>query len=315
MRAMLLTGPGTIAPDDRPTPVPAPGQLLLHTVACGLCTSELDVYLGRNPWQAFPALLGHEVIGRVAALGAGVSGHGEGDLVAAALAGGGYAELTTVDAAAALPVPADLAPELALAEPLACAVNALETIAPRPDDRVILLGAGFIGLLLSQLLRPISPAWLLATTRRPEVATLAQMMGATAVCQPSEVQARVHDLTGGAGADLVIEATGSESMLAIAASLLRPEGTLAIVGYHQGHGRQVPIHEWNWKALTIANCHVRSAGRMIDGARRGLALAARGAIDLHPLITHRFPLADLQQAFATAAARPPGFVKAVVLPA
>jgi threonine dehydrogenase-like Zn-dependent dehydrogenase len=112
----------------------------------------------------------------------------------------------------------------------------------------------------------------------------------------------------------VIEATGSEPMLAIAASLLRPEGTLALVGYHQGHGRQVPIHEWNWKALRIANCHFRSPTRMIDGARRGLALAARGAIDLRPLITHHFPLGSLQDAFTTAAQRPHGFVKAVVVP-
>jgi L-iditol 2-dehydrogenase len=112
----------------------------------------------------------------------------------------------------------------------------------------------------------------------------------------------------------VIEASGSEPLLAIAASLLRPEGTLGIVGYHQGQGRQVPLHEWNWKALRLANCHFRSPARMVDGARRGLDLAARGALDLRPLLTHRFPLPDLQKAFATAAARPPGFVKAVIVP-
>jgi L-iditol 2-dehydrogenase len=315
MRAMLLAAPGEIVAERRPVPAPGPGQLLLDTVACGLCASELDVYLGRNPWQEYPALLGHEVVGRVAALGEGVSGYAPGDLVAAALAGGGDAELTAIDAGAALPLPAGLPPELALAEPLACAVNTVRELAPAPQDRIVVLGAGFIALLLVQLLRPLAPAFLVAAARRSEARALAVALGATEACDPSEIQARVYELTGGGGADLVIEATGSEPMLAIAASLLRPEGTLGIVGYHQGDGRRVPVHEWNWKALRLVNCHFRSPARMIDGARRGLALAAGGALDLRPLITHRFPLASLQDAFATAATRPPGFVKAVVLPA
>jgi threonine dehydrogenase-like Zn-dependent dehydrogenase len=86
------------------------------------------------------------------------------------------------------------------------------------------------------------------------------------------------------------------------------------VGYHQGTGRHVPIHEWNWKALRIANCHVRSRQRIVDGARRGLGLAARGDVKMAPLITHHFRLDDIQRAFETAAARPEAFVKAVVVP-
>ena len=315
MRTMLLTAPGEISAAERPAPEPGPGQVLLRTLACGLCASELDLYLGRNPWQSYPALLGHEVVGRVVASGPGVAGPVPGDLVAAALAGGGYAEYTAVDAAAALPVPPGLPPDLALAEPLSCAVNTLHALSPAPNDRIVLLGAGFMSLLLVQLLRPVSPALLLVAARRPEARDLAVALGATEACDPADVQGRVHERTAGQGVDLVIEATGSEAPLAIAASLLRPEGTLGIVGYHQGSGRQVPVHEWNWKALRIVNCHFRSAQRTIDGAARGLALAARGALDLRPLITHRFPLAALPAAFATAAERPTGFVKAVILPA
>jgi L-iditol 2-dehydrogenase len=211
-------------------------------------------------------------------------------------------------------VPPGLPATHALAEPLGCAVNSLQEIAPAANDRIVLLGAGFMGLLLLQLMRGLAPQWLLVAARREEIRSLARELGATEACDPSQVQQRVYELTGGEGADVVVEATGSEAMLAIAASLLRPEGTLAIVGYHQGDGRRVPVHEWNWKALRLANCHFRSRQRNVDGARRGLALAARGVIDLSPLITHRFPLAHLQHAFETAATRPPGFVKAVVVP-
>jgi threonine dehydrogenase-like Zn-dependent dehydrogenase len=309
---MLLTAPGRIERAEHPYPTPGPGQLLLRTTACGLCASEVDVFLGKNPWQQYPALLGHEVVGRIVARGPAVDRFREGDLIATARAAGGYADLTPVEVAMALPVPPGVIPHMALAEPLGCAVNAVQEIAPAPDDRIVLLGAGFLGLLLVQLLGPRAPAWLLATTRRPEAGQLARTLGATDVCAPDEVQSRVHELTGGEGADVVIEATGSEAMLALAASLLRPEGTLAIVGYHLGEGRRVPVHEWNWKALRLANCHVRSPARLMDGARRGLDLAARGAIKLRPLVTHSFALPDLQRAFETAVARPPGFVKAVV---
>jgi L-iditol 2-dehydrogenase len=314
MRAMVLEGPGTFGWEQRTTREPGAEQLLLRTESCGLCASELDVFLGRNPWQRYPALLGHEVVGRVVAIGSGVEGWHEGDLAAPALVSGGYGELTLADASTTLHVPEGLAPHLALAEPLACAVNSLDAIAVRPDDRIIVLGAGFMALLLTQLLAAAFPRWLLVTARRPDARTLAAQLGATHVCAPDTVQARVGEQTSGQGADIVVEATGSEAMLAIAASLLRPEGTLAIVGYHQGTGRQVPIHEWNWKALRIANCHFRATDKVVDGARRGLALAGRHALQLAPLVTHRFPLDQIQRAFETAASRPEGFVKAVIEP-
>ncbi len=314
MRAMLLTEPGRFSAQVRPAPELGPQQLLVRTLACGLCASELDVFLGRNPWQQYPALLGHEGVGRVVAVGAGASGWQEGDLVAAAGAAGCFADLFALDAALALPVPDGLPPHLALAEPLACAVNALSQLDVRPGDRIVVLGAGFMGLALVQLLRGMSPQWLLVAARRPEARGLAEELGASEACHPDLVQQRVWERTLGEGADVVIEATGAEPMLAIAASMLRPEGTLAIVGYHQGDGRRVPVHEWNWKALRIANCHVRSPARLADGARRGLALAASGRLDVRRLVTHQFPLSAIQQAFEAAASRPPGFVKAVIVP-
>jgi threonine dehydrogenase-like Zn-dependent dehydrogenase len=299
---------------ERARPQAGPGQLLLRLEACGLCASELDVFLDRNPWQQYPTALGHEGVGRVADVGADVAAWAKGDLAAAVVARGCFADWFAIDAAAAVPVPAGLPPQTALAEPLACAINSLAEIGARPQDRIVVLGAGFMGLALVQLLRGLPPEWLVVAARRPDARALAAESGATESVEPGDVQRRVWERTGGDGADVVVEATGSEAMLAIAASLLRPEGTLAIVGYHQGSGRQVPIHEWNWKGLRIANCHFRSQARMMDGARRGLALAASRAIGVDRLVTHTFPLSCLQAAFETAASRPAGFVKAVVVP-
>src|SRR5438093_11600573 len=108
MRVMLLAGPGRFTGEERPVPEPGAGQLLVRSEACGLCASELDVFLGRNPWQEYPAALGHEGVGKVVATGPGVAGWREGDRVAAAAGSGCYAEWFALDAAAAVRVPAGM---------------------------------------------------------------------------------------------------------------------------------------------------------------------------------------------------------------
>jgi threonine dehydrogenase-like Zn-dependent dehydrogenase len=194
-------------------------------------------------------------------------------------------------------------------------VNSVQAVAPAPGEGVVVLGCGFMGLLVQQLLlRLAAPRWLLAVARSERSLTRAVQQGATAACTLDQVHAQVTELSRGRGADITFEVTGAEQPLAWAASLTRDEGTLAIVGYHQGSGRQVPVHEWNWKALRLVNCHFRSQATMLDGARRALHLLTCGVLDVAPLITHRFALEEIGAACALAARRPPGFVKAVIVP-
>ena len=74
------------------------------------------------------------------------------------------------------------------------------------------------------------------------------------------------------------------------------------------------MHEWNWKALRLVNCHVRNPARIMDGARRALHLLQAGMLDAGALISHRFTLDEAPRAFGVAAERPPDFVKAVIRP-
>jgi threonine dehydrogenase-like Zn-dependent dehydrogenase len=91
-------------------------------------------------------------------------------------------------------------------------------------------------------------------------------------------------------------------------------GTVVIAGYHQGEPRQVDLATWNWKAFRIANAHFRDIGVIMHGMRRAGRLLASKRIAMEPLVTHRFPLDRIDDAFRTAVEKPPGFVKAVVHP-
>jgi L-iditol 2-dehydrogenase len=315
MRAALLEAPGRVVLHEVEPPALRPDELLIAVEACGVCSSEVDLYLGRNPWAQYPVRLGHEVTGRVLAAGEAAGQNWIGRRVCAVTAQGGCAEQVATAASGCVPLPENLAPELALLEPLGCAVNSYWAIAPPPGAGIVVLGCGFMGLLLLQLLaRLAAPRWLLAVARSPYSLRRALHHGATAACALEQVHERVAALSGGTGADITVEVTGAEQPLAWAASLTREEGTLALVGYHQGFGRQVPVHEWNWKALRLVNCHFRNPAQIMDGARRALHLLQSGVLDVAPLLTHRFSLDEAAQAYAVAAARPPDFVKATILP-
>lgn len=327
MRAATLVEPGRFALADVETPQPGPGQILLAVPGCGVCGSDM------GPWRGVaglsyplpPGAPGHEVFGTVAALGpapgavdSAGGGLAVGDAVTV-LSGRGYSALDVVDAGDAVRLPPALAGRAILGEPLACAVNAMKRAAIEEGDAVVLLGAGFLGALLLQLARRARPRRLIAVSRRPSSRAVALRAGADeALGYDDDVCGRISAATGGRLADVVIEATGRQEPLDLAARLVRVRGRLVIAGYHQEGGpngnRSVDMQLWNWRGLDVVNAHERDLAVYRRGMEEGVALAAAGELDLEPLLTHRFPLAEINRAFAVAAARPEGFLKALVTP-
>jgi threonine dehydrogenase-like Zn-dependent dehydrogenase len=112
--------------------------------------------------------------------------------------------------------------------------------------------------------------------------------------------------------DVAIEASGTQAGLTLAGQMAREHGVLAILGYHQGGPRQVDMELWNWKALEVLNAHERRAGYQMDCMRRGLTLLAAGKLQTAPLVTHRFGLDQVDDAFRALLTKPAGFVKAVI---
>src|SRR3954462_6786167 len=100
----------------------------------------------------------------------------------------------------------------------------------------------------------------------------------------------VTRLTGGALCDVVIEATGKQWPLDLAAELVRTRGRLVVAGYHQDGPRQVNMQLWNWKGLDVINAHERDPAVYLSGMRKAVQSAQLSQLDVQPLLTHSYPL-------------------------
>jgi L-iditol 2-dehydrogenase len=304
MRLAVLNAPRRLEVVDEPVPDPGPGEVLLRVASCGVCASELDMWEGHAAVD-YPRFPGHEVSGTVERVGPRVRALAPGDPVAAWVTERGFAEYVTVRAEYCFPAGA-VPLHLALAEPLACAVNAVELAAPALADDVVIVGAGFMGNLVQKLVQLKGPHAVIVADTRPDALERARAMGATRT-----IDVRSESLEG-LDADVTFEVTGVQAGLLAAGDATRMSGKLAIVGFHQGEPRAIPLGRWNWMALQILNAHFRDVGTIMRGMRTGMRLLTSGRLALDDLVSHRFELADVNEAFAVAVAKPDGFVKATV---
>lgn len=313
MRIAELRGPREFVVTETEVPVPGRDEVLVRVSACGVCASELESWTGRVPVD-YPARIGHEVTGTVVTRGGEVSDFAEGDVVGVWTTGAGYAEYVTATQQHCRPVPPQVPATLALLEPIACASNAVELGDVRLGDRVLVVGAGFMGLLVAQLVALRGVSQLIVADSRADALTLAGTLGATDTVDVTQepLATAVERLTGGRGVDMTFEVTGTQSALDAVGDVTRMSGTLVLVGFHQGEPRQVPLGQWNWMAFRLVNAHVRDPAAIMRGMSVGMSLLGTGQLRLAPLVTHRFELDDINAAFAAAAAKPAGFVKAVV---
>jgi L-iditol 2-dehydrogenase len=300
MRVAVLNAPRRLELVEQPVREPGPGEVLLRVASCGVCASELDMWEGRSDVE-YPRFPGHEVSGVVER----GDGFEPGDRVAAWVTERGFADYVIVKAEYCFPA-GDVPLDVALAEPLACAVNAVELAAPALGDDVVIVGAGFMGNLVQKLVQLKGPRELIVVDTRPDALERARRLGATQILDARDEA--LYDIE----ADVAFEVTGAQPALDTLADVTRMGGKVVIVGFHQGGIRELPLGAWNWMAYEIVNAHFRDVGTIMRGMRQGMRLLTSGRIVLDDLVTHRFDLARVNEAFATAAEKPPGFVKATV---
>jgi threonine dehydrogenase-like Zn-dependent dehydrogenase len=297
-------------------PEPGLGEVRLRLQGSGVCGSNLPLWEGR-PWFQYPTTPGapgHEGWGVVDATGAGVSDLTIGQRVAA-LSYKAYAEFDIASAAAVVPLPESLSDTPFPGEPLGCAMNVFRRSDIEPGQTVVVIGIGFLGALLTRL-ASYAGARVIAISRRAFALDLAREMGADVTIpmeNHDEIVQQVRQLTGGEGADRVIEVIGMQWPLDLAGELTRVRGRLMIAGYHQDAPRQVNMQLWNWRGLDVINAHEREPAVYVEGIRLAVDAVANGVLDPTPLYTHSYDLEQLDQAFDMMKNRPDGFLKALVL--
>lgn len=313
MRLAVLAGPGSFQLTEVPTPRPERGQVLVAVAACGVCASELEAWTGRSE-PTYPLHLGHEVSGTVAELGEGVESLAVGDPVGVWVTSHGFADYVVADAAHCF-TSGEAPLDTVLAEPLACAVNAVDLADVRLGDDVVMIGAGFMGHLAQQLTALRGVRQLVVADVRHDALERAKSLGATRTVHLGEEDLPdvMAELTGGRMADVCFECTGSPAALQTVGEVTRMSGKVVLVGFHQGPARSIPLGYWNWMAYDLRNAHFRDAPTILRGMQIGMRLVGAGIVDLAPHVTHRFELADIGEAFDTAVAKPDGFVKATVV--
>lgn len=285
MKYMIETAPHTVVSVSQPSPALPDGFVRVAVAHVGVCHSDTArVAAARGP---FPARLGHEVSGVVSE--SRVESIPVGSRVVAYVENGYATELCVARSrVVVLHRDCDLV-DAALAEPLACAIGAVEMLDLARTPQVVIVGAGFMGLLVLKLL--VAAGHRVAVVEPREVAReRASSWGAESTMHPDDAQRTFPD-----GAPVVIEATGAAGGLALASDLTQMSGTLGILGYHQSADgqRTIPMESWNWRALRVLSLHHRDPEAVMTWIDRAQRLSAHGIVRPSELVDERVNWADL----------------------
>lgn len=319
MKVALLCRPYQLELVDRPVPRPGPNEVLIRLRAAGICGSDIHGLAGEHPLMTLPRVLGHELAGLVEGVGSEVTRVSPGDHVVVdpmlrcgycrpcrlgrynccenlkvlgVHTDGGFAEWITLPQGQVHAVPGDLSWEVgALVEPLAVGAHGVARAKVSDGDRVVILGAGTIGLaaLLAAKQHQIQAIvldildWKLQKARE---------LGADMVLNPTTEDAlgAVMDLTDGQGAEVVLEAAGSPVTVASTVNYVASAGRIAIIGIT---GQEIPLHQSEFTRKEVDLYFSRNS---LDQFPRVIRRITQGEIDPHPLISHRFPFREIKRA-------------------
>ncbi|TWE21264.1 2-desacetyl-2-hydroxyethyl bacteriochlorophyllide A dehydrogenase [Kitasatospora atroaurantiaca] len=300
---------------------PGPGEVLLAPAYVGICGTDLHIFHGdMDARVAAPAVLGHEMAGRVVKVGAGVEGWRPGDAVTvmplawdgtcpACRAGnshicqnldfigidspGAMQQRWTVPADTLIRLPDSLAlDKAALVEPTAVAVHDVGRAGVRAGERVVVVGGGPVGILIALVARAAG-----AEVRVVELSAhrrkLAEESGLVTWDPAAEdVVEAAWEWTGGAGADVAFEVSGAAAGVDTAVEVLGVRGRLCLVAIHP-RPREINLHRFFWRELTLVGA------RLYDRTdfERAVELVADGTIPAERLISKVVPLTEAPAAF------------------
>jgi D-arabinitol dehydrogenase (NADP+) len=329
MRALTIRNPDEVSVREVPVPDPGPNEVQVRVAACGICGTDVHILRGEYMGE-YPIVPGHEFAGEVTAVGAGVTRFHVGDRVAVepniacdncrnclnnrqnfclnwqaigVTRQGGMAEYLVAPEKAIFPT-GELAHEVAaFMEPLSCVVHGIESVGIKLGDRVAILGAGPIGLLLLQVVRFCGAVDTTVLERQDARGALAEAYGANRWVRD------LHALSAGTY-DVVIDATGVPALMAQTVALARQGGNVLLFGVPP-RGAEISLDAF---AVFEKGLTLRSSFTSRRNSYQALALLQSGEVRVDQLISHRLPLEAFEEGVAMIEAGRDGVTKVLMVP-
>ena len=340
---MVLTEYGHLELNERPTPSPAAGEVLIRVAACGICGSDVHGYDGTSGRRIPPLVMGHEAAGTVAAIGTNVNGLKPGDRVtfdSTVYCGicpfcrngeqnlcdnrqvigvscgdysraGAFAEYVSVPARIVYKLPDSLAfLEAAMLEAVSVALHAVAVSNLKGGETALVIGAGMIGLLTLEAARVAGCSRVFVADIDPTRLKLASELGAdkTMAASGSNLTQEILRLTDGRGVDVVLEAVGRNETIATAIDCVRKGGTVTLIGNITPEVT-LPLQK-------VVSRQIRLQGSCASSGEypQAIELMAAGKIRVGPLITAVAPLSDGPSWFDRLHSGEPNLMKIVLDP-
>jgi 2-desacetyl-2-hydroxyethyl bacteriochlorophyllide A dehydrogenase len=338
IQAAVLQAPRKLEVVGRPKPQAAPGEVVVRTASTAVCHTDLSIYTGEHPGVRYPVIMGHESTGSVDSIGDGVSGlapgqhvlinpiiacgecdqclRGSGNLCRnAGLFGreveGSLSEYVKLPARYIHVLPPQLPLDAAtLIETLATVRHAQHRVALAPTESVVVLGMGTAGLLHVRLAVLTGASPVIAVSRTRWKLEMAERMGAHHVIEASADKAmgEVRRLTGGRGADVVVDAAGGAETLRAAIDMLKPGGRYSAFAVSHENVRGFSTFPLYFGEISIIGSRALTPQDM----NPSIQLVASGAVDVSGFITARYPLGNASAAFEEYERNPSRILRIVI---
>lgn len=322
MLQQVMTAPGMIEFREVETPVPQKGQVLIKIMKIGVCGSDIHVYHGKHPFTKYPVTQGHEVSGRVEALGEGVTGlqvgqkvtiepqvvcgkcyncrHGKYNLcdelrVMGFQTTGTASEYFVADAAKVTPLPDNMTySEGAMIEPLAVTVHAARHFPELKGSNVAILGCGPIGILLAQSCKALGAARVLITDISDYRLQLAKQCGVDDAVntRTKDFGEAMTECFGPDKADVIYDCAGNDITMGQAIQYARKGSKIVLVAVYAGMAN-VDLAVLNDHELDLDSTMMYRHEDYVEAIR----LAGAGKIQLKPLMSRRFSFCDYMDAY------------------
>ncbi|MEU2251003.1 alcohol dehydrogenase catalytic domain-containing protein [Streptomyces sp. NPDC019224] len=320
--AIQYAGPRSIVTAQAARRPPGPGEVEIAPAYTGICGTDLHVFHGEMDGRVHrPAVLGHEMSGRVTAIGEGVTRFSPGapvtvmplrscDVCAACRSGhrhicqslefigidsaGSLQERWTVPADVVIPLPPDIdLASAALVEPTAVAVHDVRRARVSDDDTVVVVGAGPIGVLIAVLARRAGGSVLVVEPDAYRRDFMSRLGFPTVDPGSEDAAAAVERWTEGAGASVAFEVSGAEAGLATAVQVLGVRGRLCLVAIHP-RPKSIDLHRIFWRELTLVGARLYERSDFAEAVE----LIHDGTVPADAMISTIVPLGEAAEAFA-----------------